>query len=76
MYKVVAYELMMWWLKLYYLLHHLNNNQFYYHFYVDTEFRTPYTLTSSTHFLASILSSSSYSIATTTPILTGGKGAL
>ena len=39
----------------------------------DTESKTPYALTSSTHPPASFLSSSSGSIVTSTPIVTQGK---
>ena len=42
-------------------------------FYVDTEFKITYSLTSSTHLPASFLSSSSGSIVTPTLIVTGGK---
>ena len=51
-----------------------NNYQFYYHFYVGTESKTPYPLTSSTYLPASFSSSSSGSIVTPTPTVTQGKG--
>ena len=43
-----------------------NNYQFYYHFYVDSESKTSYNLTSTTH-LPTAFSSSSGSIVTPTP---------
>ena len=48
------------------------NYQFYYHLNVDTESKTSYPLTSSTHYAASFSSSSS-SIVTPTPTVTEGK---
>ena len=65
-----------------------NNKQFYYHFYVDTESKTPYLLTSTTesktlypltsitYLIATVSSSSSGSIVTPTATVTQGKWSL
>ena len=48
-------------------------SQFYYQFYIETESKTLYHLTGSTHLQASFSSFSSGSIVTPTPTVTLGK---
>ena len=52
---------------------YLTWSQFYYYFYVQTESKTPYPLTSSIPLPASFLSFSSVSIVTPIPTVTQGK---
>ena len=71
--KVVTYIVVdvMFIISLYLLSY--NKYQFYYYFYVDTESKTPYILTSSINLPASFSSFSKEFIITTTPIVIEGK---
>ena len=59
----------MWWLWSVIMLH----LSVYCNFYVDTEFKTPYPFTSSTHLPASVSSSFSGFIITATSTVTPGR---
>ena len=73
--KVVTYIVVdvMFIISLYLLSY--NEYQFYYYFYVDTESKTPYILTSSINLPASFSSFSKEFIITTTPTVIEGKQA-
>ena len=73
--KVVTYIVVdvMFIISLYLLSY--NKYQFYYYFYVDTESKTPYILTSSINIPASFSSFSKEFIVTPTPTVIEGKQA-